>query len=696
MHKCGVCRSVLALGALAVASLFVLGALGLKAHTPGARGLGPLGYFAWYAVGAFAFWRRPHHPVARQMLLAGAAFIVAGAIGYGLFQVNYAYGFFPWLWGVNLIQQVVEWEAYVAWVALLAIFPDGAQRQPYERRVVRLLLVVGLVVPVLLLLSHQRVQVNPWFAWKTPSSSPLYLPDLSVLGAIATALWWARFPSVLVGVALLLLRARFYRALHLLQIQWAVFASAIYVVLDFTPVNQLALLVGGKPDAVGMLPWEIAFALMPLALVVVILRHRLLDIELVLRRSVVYGALWLVIAFSYAALAALLGIAAGQRFPVSLAVVVTIVSSMVFGPARHWMEGLADRWVFGERLSGYELLRRFGATLEETFAVEELAPRVAAMIRQGLDVRWVRISLYREGTTLEPVGADGVALGSKAIPAATAPLLDGTKPVGRIDCGPKAEGSFRKKDQELLETLGRQAALALRNSRLAAELADRLEEIYRQAQELTASRTRIVQAEETERRRIERNIHDGVQQEIVALLAKLRLARNQLGRDPGVADATLAEIQEEARQALEDLRELARGIHPPVLSDRGLLEAVEARAARLPLGITIEAERSLRGRRYDEATEGAAYFLVCEALSNVLKHASARHATVRLAQEDGKLLVEVIDDGKGFTPNGTSGSGLRGLADRIEALGGDLRITSSPGEGTSLAARLPVQEMSDV
>ncbi len=191
-----------------------------------------------------------------------------------------------------------------------------------------------------------------------------------------------------------------------------------------------------------------------------------------------------------------------------------------------------------------------------------------------------------------------------------------------------------------------------------------------------------MQAEEAERRRIERNIHDGVQQEIVALLAKLGLARNQLRRDPEVADATLAEIQEDARQALEDLRELARGIHPPVLSDRGLLEAIEARAARLPLGVTIESDRALRGRRYAEPIEGAAYFLVCEALANVLKHASAQHATVRLTHGDGRLLVEVIDDGTGFTLNGASGSGLRGLTDRIDALGGGLRITSGPGEGT--------------
>ncbi len=634
--------------------------------------------------------------------------MVAGALGYALFQVVQRYGPVHGLWAVNAIQQAVEWEAYVAWVALLAVFPEGGNRRPYERGLIRFLIGGGLAVPVLLLLVQPRVQVDPWFAWPTPPASPLYSPALAGMAGLAAALWWARFPLVLGGVALLLLRARRYSGQYLLQIQWAIFASALYVILNLLPVNQLATLFGIKASAVGELPWEIAFTLMPFALAVSILRYRLLDIELVIRKSVVYGVLWLTIALAYAGLATLLGIAASQRFPVGLAVLVTIVATMVFGPLRRWLERLADRWVCGERLSGYELLRRFGATLEETFALEQLAPRVAATIRQGLDVRWVRISLYREGMPppqeerlLDPVGADGIEPSTELTPTATAPLLYGADAIGRIECGPKAEGRFGTKDQDLLETLGRQAALAMRNSRLAAELANRLEEIHRQAQELAASRTRIVQAEEAERRRIERNIHDGVQQEIVALIVKLRLARNQLRRDPEVTDATLSELQEEARQALTDLRELARGIHPAVLSDRGLVEAIEARVARLPLGITIESDRALRGRRYAEEIEGAAYFLVCEGLANVLKHACARHATVRLSEDDGTrprgvghLLIEVIDDGKGFSPNGTSGSGLRGLTDRSEALGGSLQIVSRPGTGTRLVAHLPNREQS--
>jgi signal transduction histidine kinase len=155
--------------------------------------------------------------------------------------------------------------------------------------------------------------------------------------------------------------------------------------------------------------------------------------------------------------------------------------------------------------------------------------------------------------------------------------------VGRIDCGPKVKGELTDHDRHLLQTLAAQASLAARNARLAAELSRRLTEIQRQASELAASRARIVQAQDAERRRIERNIHDGAQQELVGLMAKLRLARNQLHGAPERADVTLRELQAETRLVLAGLRELAQGIHPSVLSDRGLVEAVATRTDRMPI-----------------------------------------------------------------------------------------------------------------
>jgi signal transduction histidine kinase len=475
------------------------------------------------------------------------------------------------------------------------------------------------------------------------------------------------------------------------QLKWFLYAAAI-----FAGAEVAGLALRGS-DSVR--PWIaglvlVAAAFLPVSVGIAILKHRLFDIDRLINRTLAFGVLWLLIALGYAGLAAALGIVAGGRLPVEVAVVCTIVATLLFQPARRGLERLADRWVFGERLGGYELLTHFGATLETAVDPRDLGPHLAAMVRRGLDVQWVRVMVCRasgEESVLDPIGADGIDQHESVTPAMTAPLVHGAERIGAIECGPKRDAAFTAEDHELLTSIGRQAALAIRNAALAAELAERLAEIQHQAYELAASRTRIVHAEEAGRRRIERDIHDGVQQQLVALLAKLRLARNQLGRDVEQATTTLGELQQDTRQTLDDLRELARGIHPPVLSDRGVLEAIEARVARLPVGVNIEADGVARGDRYSEELEGAAYFLVCEGLTNALKHASAQHATVRLVSTPASLLVEVTDDGRGFEPGEAAGSGLRGLTDRIEALGGSLRIVSRPGAGTRLVAELPVR-----
>jgi signal transduction histidine kinase len=209
-----------------------------------------------------------------------------------------------------------------------------------------------------------------------------------------------------------------------------------------------------------------------------------------------------------------------------------------------------------------------------------------------------------------------------------------------------------------------------------------------------------VTAQDDERRRIERDIHDGVQQSVVALITKLALVRSQLGRGAVPADDALGELQGDARELLNDLRELAHGIHPPVLSDRGLVAAVEARAGRLPVPVSIRASAVLRERRYGTDTEGAAYYLICEALTNVVKHAAATDTVVDFSAGNGCLHVTVTDNGTGFsgTPHdgahdgGTSGrgTGLTNLRDRVEALGGTLQVQTAPGQGTRIRAQLPI------
>jgi signal transduction histidine kinase len=222
--------------------------------------------------------------------------------------------------------------------------------------------------------------------------------------------------------------------------------------------------------------------------------------------------------------------------------------------------------------------------------------------------------------------------------------------------------------------------VAVENVRLDAELQARLDE-------LRESRARIVEASYAERRRVERDLHDGAQQRLVALALELQLVRSKLATDPAAAAELLDAASRELTAATEELRELARGIHPPVLADRGLVAALEALAKRAPLPVAVEADEA---ERAPDAAEAAAYFVVSEALTNVARHARAEQAVVRVESRDGRLCVEIEDDGAGGADLG-GGSGLRGLADRVGALDGELEVDSRPGRGTIVRARLPVR-----
>ncbi|WP_433243087.1 sensor histidine kinase [Streptosporangium sp. CA-135522] len=306
--------------------------------------------------------------------------------------------------------------------------------------------------------------------------------------------------------------------------------------------------------------------------------------------------------------------------------------------------------VFDLRPTVDELLTELGPALEEVEPVEQLG-RLAGAVRAGLEVRWAAVTLA-DGTRVVAGKEEGEAV--LTVPAG----------LGHIACGPRTVGRFTAEDRRLLGALAVPIGLAIQSAGLAG---------------------RLVNAQEAERRRIERNIHDGAQQQLVALIAGLELARAT-----GGGPDTFTLLREQARQTLTDLRELAAGIHPSVLSQGGLVEAVEERCSRLPVVTTVAAGAGLRARRFPDEIEGALYFTVSEAIANALKHAAASRIEVRLTQDGGRLQAVVTDDGKGFDPAVTRRGGLGPLADRVAALGGRLELTGGPGEGTRLRAWVPV------
>jgi signal transduction histidine kinase len=300
-------------------------------------------------------------------------------------------------------------------------------------------------------------------------------------------------------------------------------------------------------------------------------------------------------------------------------------------------------------------------------------------------------AIVAEGTRAERVGV-WVLVGREMQPAASWPHESADEEARAMDLG---EGGFEVRHhdellgaitvsmpaadpmnpskEKLIRDLAAQAGLVLRNVRLI--------------EELRASRRRIVTTQDERAKALERNIHDGAQQQLVALAVKLRLAEGFARADPERTASMLSDLQAEANDALENLRDLARGIYPPLLADRGLPAALEAQARKSPVPVDVQA----RGvDRYPQEIESAVYFSCLEALQNIAKYADASSASVELATEDGHLTFRVTDDGRGFdATTRTYGTGLQGMADRLDSIGGTLEVNSSPGRGTTVAGRIP-------
>ena len=633
-----------------------------------------------YLVGVFLVRRRPDHPQARRLLLAASCMALGVAIE-DLVAVAYRDGAVgPEFWLVNLVYAEVNLVSTVAGITLIALYPEGVGERPWIRRTVRALWGLCLIPP-LLLLTHPTLVVDEWLpAPPEEVPNPWAVEWLAPVGRALSDVAVGYAVAAFVGPGLLLWRYRHSDRDQRVLMRWLLYTLLAGVGL--LGLGQLGRAAGISTvwawDALLSVVSVATMLMLAVSVVVGVLRHGLFDIEVVFRRSAVYAVLWLGIGAVYVALAATPGLALGGEIPVELAVFLTIGVAVAFQPVRRRLETWADRWVFGRRVDHYEVLRSLGATLERSIGLTELVPRLAGAVREGLGARWVRVSLPGDGATW-PTDNQETAGTPDGDAALRQDLRRGEELIGRIECGPK-DGGYTVEDRQLLATLSGQAATAIANVGLTAQLSERLGELAR-------SRNRILSAQDAERRRIERDLHDGAQQQVVALITKLRLARNQVERNESPAPL-LAEMQADVRELLTELRELAHGIHPPVLSDNGLVAAVEARAGRLPVPVVVRAAETLRRQRFPEDVEGAAYFVVCEALTNVLKHADASGTEIELAATGEVLSIDVSDDGAGFGVPGR-GTGLTNSRDRVEALGGRLGIDSRPGAGTRLHAELP-------
>jgi signal transduction histidine kinase len=577
--------------------------------------------------------------------------------------------------GATLAAWIGNWIWVPIFVLLVTfpflLFPDGHLPSPRWRPFAW----ATVVLTVLWSLSFALEGHDYTDALGRPSPNPYAIQGLVPFFDGARLVLGLLFIVVMgVAVASLVLRFRRGNREEREQIKWLMFAGASTVIWFGLPLDHGN---GGWADFVQ----GFVLALIPLSIGVAILKYRLYDIDLVLRKTLVFGVLAVFITLVYVAIVVGVGTAVGSSGNPVLSGIAAAIVALAFQPVRRWGQRLANRLVYGKRATPYEILSEFSSRLGEAYDPEDVLPRMARILADGTDSKRADVWLHVGGELRSAASWPVTDEPTDEIPAE--PLAPGFVPVRHRDellgalSVQKAPGeSLTSNESKLVDDLAAQAGLVLRNVALTEQLRMRLEELH-------ASRQRLVGAQDEERRKIERNIHDGAQQQLVALAVKQRLAASLIGKDDDRASAMLAELQIETNAALDDLRDLARGIYPPLLADRGLAAALEAQARKAALPVTVDADGI---GRFPQDVEATVYFCTLEALNNVAKYADATRATVRLSNGNGELRFEVTDDGRGFDSASTGyGTGLQGMADRLAAVGGELTIRSAPGTGTTIA-----------
>jgi signal transduction histidine kinase len=488
---------------------------------------------------------------------------------------------------------------------------------------------------------------------------------------------------ILIGsVASLVVRFRRSRGDERQQIKWVVLALVL-LVFSFV-LTEVLLQLGIESALVDSVVSGAAFIAIPVSIGIAVLRFRLYELDVVVKKTLVAGTLALIVIVVYGAVVWAFGAFASGRESSASLFVIALLLGLAFRPVARFARRVADRLVYGRRATPYEVLTEFSGRIGDAYATEDVLGRMAQILGQATGADVARVWLAVGGDLVPeaswpsdaPAAASMPARGERLdVPGETVvEVRDRGERLGAFSVTMPANDPMTPSKERLIHDLASQAGLVLRNVRLV--------------EELRASQRRIVAAQDAERRRLERNIHDGAQQQLVALSVKARLARGVADREPAKTSELLAQIEGELQTALEDLRDLARGIYPPLLADKGLGAALEAQARRSQLPVTVDSDRL---GRYPQEVEAAVYFSCLEALQNVAKHADASAVSVTLSQSNGRLTFEVADDGTGFDPGATGyGTGLQGIADRVGALHGDLTVSSRPGGGTKVVGRIEV------
>lgn len=631
---------------------------------------------AYATVGALILSRRGNR--------IGWIFSVVGFVmTFGFFAEQYAFrgavvspGSLPGIVPVAVLATLI-WPVVTILGLLFLVFPTGRLPSPRWRPVAWGLFVGAAMVMLGFGLRPQALN-GPWNDVGVTIANPIGVPELkSVLRVVWQAGVAIALAASLASVVALIQRFRRARGDERQQIKWLAFVAGAAAAL-FVTMILIGILVDLQTDsALGDGLWMAFFLTLvvgiPAAVTLSIMKYRLYEIDVVINKTLVYGALAAFITAVYVGVVVGVGTLAGtrDRGNLGLQIAATALVAVLFQPVRSRVQHLANRLVYGARATPYEVMAEFGDRMAGSLQVEEVLPQIAEAAARGVGAATarVRIDLPGGGTRESSWPSESGVGGAERV----LPVIHRGEQVGEIAATKGPGDPLRPQDETLLRDLAAQAGLALHNVRLAEELRARVAEVARQAEELRRSQQRIVSAADDERRLLERTIEDRVERRIEDLAERLRMAADVLGEDPERCAATLEETGARAQATLEELRDIARGIYPPLLADQGLAAALDAQARRTD-GVQLQVEGV---GRYGQDVEAGVYFCCLEALQG-----RTGGLAIDLRGEAGGAVAFTIRHAGPADPQQVTR-----IIDRVDALGG--QVTVDENGGTLISARIP-------
>ncbi|HEV8354703.1 MAG TPA: histidine kinase [bacterium] len=607
------------------------------------------------AIAAFVFVRRPDLLAARVLFLWAAAITSATtwSFGLGVRDLVEVTGF--WLYKLTTFGAYMVFA--VAGVHFALIFPQPKLALSRARWIIPALYAAPFAVTTLYLAA----------TWPGAGSALLVIAEcMRIESVLATA-----YLALLVGAIIWSYRVT-RDPVGRQQVRWVVLGGVIAGVGGLL-LWQLPSVLVGRPlidtNAIGLLT-----LLFPIALAVAILQYRLFDIDVITNRALVYGALTASIVGIYVAIVGYIGALFEVRGNPVLSLAAAAAVALLAQPLRERLQRAVNRWMYGERDDPYTVLSALSRRLEAVVAPEAVLPAIVETVAQTLKLPYAAVAL-RRGASMDTVAACGLPRGTPVV----MPLAYQGLSIGEVVLSPRGAGEpFAPAEQRLLEDIAKQIGAAAHAVLLT--------------EDLQRSRERLVTTREEERRRLRRDLHDGLGPALAGITLKLDAARNLLAQHPQQADAMLADLKVQMQAAIADIRRLVYELRPPALDELGLIPALREQIGSLQAnGLRISMAAPDRLPPLPAAIEVAAYRITQEALTNVVRHARARECRVSISIDDA-VQVEVVDDGVGVSKDNRAGVGLTSMRERAAELGGTYRIEPAAGGGTRIVARLPLEK----